>query len=113
MFLKNTKSINATIFLAAASLFVIFAFPVSAQITGLTTRSLSEIITGVINWLLSIASGLAILFIIIGGIYYITAGGDEQRMSTGKKIITYSVVGLVFIIISYSIVVTVNKIIAG
>ncbi len=113
MFLKNTKSTGAAFFLAAASLLVISAVPASAQINGLTNRPVSEIITRVIDWLLGIAAGLTILFLIIGGIYYVTAAGDDKQMTTAKTIITYAIVGLLFIVISYSIVITVNGIITG
>lgn len=111
MFFKNTKSIEALFFLAAASLLVISAAPASAQVTGLTNRPLSEIIMSAIDWLLGIAAGLAILGIIIGGIYYATAAGDEQQMSSAKTIITYAIFGIFIIIISYSIIVTVNNVI--
>lgn len=113
MFLKNVKSKGLATFITVIILLVFFTVPALAQAPGLTDRSLSEIINSAIEWLLSIAAGLAILFIVIGGIYYLTAAGDEQRMSTGKTIITYSIVGLIFIIISYSIVLTVNDVITG
>jgi len=111
MFFRNPKSTALTIFLIAASFLLIFTAPASAQIVGLTNRPISQIIASVIDWLLSIAAGLTILFIVIGGIYYVTAAGDEHRMTTAKMIITYSIMGLLFIAISYSIVVTVNSII--
>ncbi len=110
MFLKNTELTKVSAFLTAASLLV-FPFIVSAQIVGLTDRPLTEIIADIIDWLLKITSGVAILFIIIGGIIYATAAGDDKRMETAKSIITYAVLGLLFILISYSIVVTVNGII--
>ena len=99
------------IVLAVAGLMIFSAAPASAQIVGLTDRPLREIIASAIDWLLGIVAGLAILFIIVGGIYYMTAAGDEQRMTTGKTIITYAVIGLVFVVISYSIVTTLNNII--
>lgn len=109
MFSKS-KKISLVSVLAAGSLFV-FSNTASAQIVGLTNRPLSAIIGSAIDWLLSVTAGLAILFIIIGGIYYITASGDDKKMQEGKTIITYSVWGLLFIIISYSIVITINNII--
>jgi len=111
MFSKIVNLSKAIIFAAIIALF--FAFSASAQVTGLTNKSVAQIIAGAIDWLLGIVAGLAILFIIIGGIYYTTAAGDDQRMETGKSMITYSIIGLLFILISYSIVITVNKFIAG
>lgn len=75
--------------------------------------SVTLLITEVINWFLKITAGVTIFFLIIGGIYYITAFGDDKRMEEGKRIITYSIYGLVIILISYSVVLTVNNIIFG
>lgn len=113
MFLKTVNLFKTIIFILIIGIFFSFADPASAQIGGLTDKPLSEIITGAINWLLGVAASLTILFVIIGGIYYISAAGDDQQMETAKKIITYAIIGLVFIVISYSIVLTVNSIITG
>lgn len=74
-------------------------------------NSIQEVVGGVSNWILSVAAAITILFLIIGGIYYITAAGDEKQMGEGKKIINYAVIGLVIILISYSLVLTINEII--
>lgn len=73
----------------------------------------SEIISGLINGLLALAAGLAILFIIIGGIRYIRSWGDTEQMEKSKKMILYVVLGLVIILVSYAVVITADKIING
>ncbi|MBU4579741.1 hypothetical protein KKB43_01865 [Patescibacteria group bacterium] len=113
MFLKTANLSKLIIFIAIIGFLAAFAAPVSAQVTGLTDKSIPEIIAAIIDWLLSIAAGLTILFLIVGGIYYVTAAGDENQMTSAKTIITYSIMGLLFILISYSIVITVNSIITG
>lgn len=75
--------------------------------------SIQEVIGGVTNWVLGIAAGITILFLIVGGIYYITAAGDDKQMEEGKKIINYAIIGLIVILISYSLVITLNAIIFG
>lgn len=112
MFLKS-KYLSLLIVFIIAGVFIYSIHSASAAITGLTTDDMKTIIGRAIDWLLTVAAGLTILFLIIGGIYYLTAGGDDQQMTTAKTMITYAVIGLVFIIISYSIVITVNKFIAG
>jgi type IV secretory pathway VirB2 component (pilin) len=62
--------------------------------TGLT---LKEIIANVLKTLLSISGIIAIIFLVIGGLTYMTAYGEEKRIETGKKIITYSVIGIAII----------------
>jgi len=105
LFLK----VSAVIFVST-----VFAFSSKAAVVFPPTSSYSTVnalVTGVINWFLSITAGVTIFFLIIGGIYYLTAFGDEKRMEEGKKIITYTIYGLVLILISYSVVTTLNAII--
>lgn len=112
MFLKS-KFFSLLLILTVAGVLIFSIDPASAQIPGLTTAPVKDIIVRIINFLLSVAAGLAILFLIIGGIYYVTAGGNDQQMTTAKSMLTYAVIGLVFILISYSIVITVNNFITG
>jgi hypothetical protein len=57
-------------------------------------KTLSEIATNVLNFLLSIVGILSIIMLVIGGIMYLTAAGDEDRIDSGKKIVKYSVIGI-------------------
>lgn len=66
--------------------------------------SLTEFILRVINIALAIAGLVAVLFLIIGGFRFITAGGNEAAAESAKKIITNSVIGVIVIILSFVIV---------
>jgi len=59
-----------------------------------SAMSLLDIAENVLTFLLSIVGILAIIFIVIGAIMYLTAYGDEDKTKTGKKIITYSLIGI-------------------
>lgn len=51
-----------------------------------------------------LVSGLAsFAFLIIGGLRYLTAGGDAKAMESATKIITSAVVGLAIILASYGL----------
>ncbi len=56
------------------------------------------------NWILGFITVIAVLFIIYGGIQYITAGGDENTMKSAKKTITTAIIGLVVAGLAYAIV---------
>src|SRR6185369_3776027 len=71
--------------------------------------SLSDTIVKVINFLLIISGTVTILFLMIGGFFYVTSAGNEEQAEKGKKILINSIIGLVVIIMSYAIV----RIIAG
>lgn len=64
----------------------------------------NSLIRTVINWILSITLGIAVLFLIIGGFRYMTAQGNEDQAETGKSTVVNALIGIVIIILSYVIV---------
>ena len=58
----------------------------------------------VISLLLTSLGMLGIIGLVIGGIWYLNAGGNEDKMEIGKKTLIYSVLGLVIAIGSLIIV---------
>lgn len=83
-----------------------------AQNYNLPNRPISEIITGIIEWLLGISLILAILVLVYGGIVYITSVGSD-RTEDAKKTITFAILGILLIGVSYSIISVIVKIITG
>jgi heme/copper-type cytochrome/quinol oxidase subunit 2 len=66
--------------------------------------SITGFILRIINIALAIAGLVAVLFLIIGGFRYITAGGNEESGESARKIITNAIIGIVVIILSFVIV---------
>ena len=64
----------------------------------------TAIIMRVIEVLLSIAGLLAVIFLIVGGFRYITAGGNEETAESAKKTIIIAIIGIVVVILSFVIV---------
>lgn len=62
------------------------------------------IILKVINFILKLIAILAVLFLVIAGVMYITSLGDENRAGRAKRMILYVVIGLVIIVLSQLIV---------
>ena len=63
--------------------------------------------TSIINltdWILGFVAMIAVLAIVSGGLMYIGSAGDENKATTGKRIITYALIGLVISGIAYAIV---------
>ena len=56
---------------------------------------LTGIVGRVLTFLLSVVGGLAIIGLITGGIMYLTAYGDEERIEKAKKILVNSIIGIV------------------
>lgn len=76
----------------------------------ITTSDFGEIVENVLLWILSIAGVITIFMLVVGGIMYMTAGGDEQKVATAKKVVTWTIIGLALILASYSIMVVLDKI---
>jgi amino acid transporter len=83
--------------------------------TGLrcTETSVPQIFKTVINWALGIAFGVAVIFLIIGGFRYITAGGNEESVEKGKSSVINALIGIVIIVLSYVIVNVVANLVQG
>lgn len=58
----------------------------------------------IIQLMFLFGSFLAVLYIIISAYGYITAFGDESRVTAAKKGLTYAVIGTVIMILSFFIV---------
>jgi prepilin signal peptidase PulO-like enzyme (type II secretory pathway) len=67
-------------------------------------QTLPELIINIIELLLLFAGSIAVLFIIIGGFQYITSGGNEETAEKGRKTLVNAVIGMVVIILSYTII---------
>jgi hypothetical protein len=71
--------------------------------------ALGKLISGLIGALFIAGFLLAFMFIIIGGIQWITAGGDKQALEKARNGITHAIVGLVIVAAAYAIMVLVGQ----
>ena len=76
----------------------------------ITTSDFAKIVENTLLWLLSVAGVITIFMLVVGGIMYMTAGGDEQKVTTAKKMVTWTIIGLGLILISYSIMAVLDQI---
>ena len=56
------------------------------------------------NWILGFVTMIAVLAIIWGGIQYLTSAGNEEQTRSGKRTMTYALLGLIIAGIAYAIV---------
>ena len=91
------------------------SFPCDSS-TGLNCNagtSVNGLIRTVITWMLGIAFGIAVLFLIIGGFWYITSAGNEETAEKGKNTAINAIIGIVIIILSYVIVNVVSNLVGN
>ncbi|NTU69415.1 hypothetical protein HGB13_01105 [bacterium] len=67
-------------------------------------NDVTKVITNVLNIALGLIGTVALLFLIQGGILYMTSGGNPDQTSKAKNIIFYAIIGLVVAIVSWSII---------
>lgn len=74
----------------------------SCSATG--SGGLTNVVKTVIRILSLIAGVAAVIMIIIGGLRYITSGGDSSSTASAKNTIIYALVGLVIVVFAQVIV---------
>jgi hypothetical protein len=68
-----------------------------------------ELINAIINFLFMIALGIAPIMIIIGAFYFVTSAGDPARITTGKQVILYTLIGLLIVFLSKGLIALFQK----
>lgn len=81
-----------------------------------TTRStaetrINEILQFAIDLVLYASGSVAVLFLVIGGVRYITSFGNQERMDAAKKTVLYAVIGLAAVILAFALVTNVIEVI--
>lgn len=58
-------------------------------------KTLTQIAMNVLNFLLAILGVIALVMLVVGGMYYTTAAGDSKQAETGKNIAKYAIFGVI------------------
>ncbi|MEI8096909.1 MAG: hypothetical protein WCG73_02290, partial [Candidatus Moraniibacteriota bacterium] len=69
-----------------------------------TAKTLSAIALSALQFLLSVVGILGIIMLVVGGLTYITSAGNEERSQSGKKIVTYAIIGIAIALASLVVV---------
>lgn len=73
-------------------------------------KDLETVFSSVVKALIGFIGITLFILLIVGGIKYITSGGDPKATESAQKTITYAIGGLVLILISYLILVMITQI---
>lgn len=69
-----------------------------------TDGSVASIFRLILNWAMTIAFLAAVIYLIYGGFQYISSAGNQDRATKGRTTIVNAIIGIVIIILSYTIV---------
>ena len=114
--MKNVA--KTLIFVCMVAFLSTIAFPIAAQIQpigagtctalglrcGNTTTDLMNYIVQIVNVILGFVGVLAAIYLVISGIRYITAQGNDSTLKEAKNGIIYALIGLIVIGLSAAIV---------
>lgn len=77
---------------------------VPPQLDEVSKNSVVDIVRGIIQFILVIAFVLAFIMLLIGGIRWITAGGDEKAVGSARNMITAALIGLVIVLVAFALI---------
>lgn len=66
--------------------------------------TLPQLIKRIADIMLFILGAISVIMVIVGGIRYVTSGGDPQQVKAAKDTVLYAVIGIVIAILAYAIV---------
>ncbi|WP_461455652.1 pilin [Metallibacterium sp.] len=101
----------AAIVALTAALLVVLASP--AYAAGGGTQTLSGLISNLTTWIVGILAGVATLFLTIGGLRYLTAGGDPGQVEKAKTALKSAAVGYALAVLAPLIVSILASLVGG
>lgn len=74
---------------------------ISADESGIPTLSAKNAVDGILNTAYMAAGIVAVIVIIISGIFYVISQGDPSKIKRAKDGILYAVIGLVVVMLAF------------
>jgi len=109
------------IFLFSLSLFLFIGFPMfvfagspppTTIQNPITATDFTILLTSIIGWVQNIAVLIAVLMIIYSGFLFMTAGGEEEKITKAKKTLIWSLVGLAILIMGENFITLIKNILS-
>jgi len=80
-----------------------------AQPATIRISEVGKLISALVGTLLIVAALLAFIYLILGGIQWITSGGDKTGMEAARNKITHAIVGLIVVGAAWAIMILVQN----
>jgi len=85
----------------------------NAQVINLGFVDLSQVFGFLVNVVLGVGIAVTIIFLILGGIQYITAKGDQKAAGAARDALTNAVIGFIVVIGAFTIRTILLNVIGG
>jgi len=69
-----------------------------------TLACIPIVFNNVVDWAIALAGLTAVFFIIFAGIKFLTSGGDPKQVEGARKTLTYAIIGLIIVFLSFAII---------
>lgn len=86
---------------------------VTPPATNLPRGTIYDIVTKVMYWVLGMVGIIGVIGFAIAGILYLTAAGDEDRIATAKRAMTYSIIGVIVALVGIVILQAAQSMLSG
>lgn len=104
---RIAKNVKYLIFLYLITPLSVFAAPIinnsSAGPAG-TPDDVFNLVNRVKNIALAFVGVIIFAMFVYGGVLYITSGGNDEKIQKGKQTLTYAVIGLIIVVLSYALI---------
>lgn len=102
--LLSANSLSAPVSALSAGDQILGGAEQAAGPSSASTSDITVVFTKVVNTILYVLGAIAVIMIVIGGIRYVTSGGDASGVTAAKNTILYAVIGLIVAILAFAIV---------
>jgi hypothetical protein len=72
--------------------------------TGGSTSGIQKFLDWAINLFSAIVGIIAVVMVIVGGLKYITSGGDSNKVGSAKNTLLYAIIGLIIVVMAQIII---------
>lgn len=76
-------------------------------------ETITELIETITNVLIQLGLSLIVLMVIIGALYIMTSGGDPEKVTKGKNVIKWTVLGVGVVLFARALLEVISFVISG
>lgn len=78
-----------------------------------TTKSFEELIDAIVNFIFLVAMVITPIMIIVAAYFFLTSGGNSEKISTAKRIIFWTFIGLIIVFLARGIIAVIEQFLGG
>ena len=76
-------------------------------------ETVEELVDAIINFIFTLSLAIAPVMVLIGAFYIMTAAGDTTKLTKGRDIITYTVIGLAVLLLAKGLISAIRYALGG